>query len=410
MPARPTRSSSARWTSCASGPPAGSATCGSRASTRRACTCRAATTALAAPAPSSCCWTIRRCTGCHPTRSPPPGTCPACGARRRWPPAPWPRGSWPRSWEAGDEHGTPRRGATPAASRRRRRAALLLRQADREGAAVERQHPLVPVQRRARRRVRHARAGRPAGRQPAAGGQRHERLGVGRGREPGAAGPRPRPAVAVPPHAAGGQADLADEHRELDPGRARARRGRRGGGGAAGDLPAAAQGRRGGRRRARPAAGDLHRRADRRHLGADLARRRAGAAASAGGLAVIVTPPAEAGPARRLALGGAVVEVATSEVMRRRLGPLAQPYRQGRAKRLSSLATATAGAGVLLLGLGGRRRATAAAGGGLLLLSSAFQRFAVYRAGVASADDPSYTVSRQRERIASSGQEPAIRR
>jgi len=136
----------------------------------------------------------------------------------------------------------------------------------------------------------------------------------------------------------------------------------------------------------------------------------AGAAASAGGLAVIVTPPAEAGPARRLALGGAVVEVATSEVMRRRLGPLAQPYRQGRAKRLSSLATATAGAGVLLLGLGGRRRATAAAGGGLLLLSSAFQRFAVYRAGVASADDPSYTVSRQRERIASSGQEPAIRR
>src|SRR6266498_335890 len=390
MPARPTRSSSARWTSCASGPPAGSATCGSRASTRRACTCRAATTALAAPAPSSCCWTIRRCTGCHPTRSPPPGTCPACGARRRWPPAPWPRGSWPRSWEAGDEHGTPRRGATPAASRRRRRAALLLRQADREGAAVERRHPLVPVQRRARRRVRHARAGRPAGRQPAAGGQRHERLGVGRGREPGAAGPRPRRAAAVGAAVA--------ERLGIFP---RLRRVAEVVAGVLGPPLATYTG----ALIADTSVPTWH------DAGQELPLLfAAGAAASAGGLAVIVTPPAEAGPARRLAVGGAVLEVATSEVMRRRLGPLAQPYRQGRAKRLSSLATATAGAGVLLLGLGGRRRATAAAGGGLLLLSSAFQRFAVYRAGVASADDPSYTVSRQRERIASSGQEPAIRR
>jgi hypothetical protein len=62
------------------------------------------------------------------------------------------------------------------------------------------------------------------------------------------------------------------------------------------------------------------------------------------------------------------------------------------------------------LGLGGRRRGPAAAGGALLLASSACQRFAIYRAGIASANDPAYTVGPQLQRIASTGQEPAIRR
>jgi hypothetical protein len=135
-----------------------------------------------------------------------------------------------------------------------------------------------------------------------------------------------------------------------------------------------------------------------------------GAAASAGGLAAIVTPPAEAGPARRLAVGGALMELGTAEVMRRRLGPLAETLEQGPARRFSRLGTATAVAGALLLGLGGRRRTAAAAGGALLLASSACHRFAIYRAGIASANDPKYTVGPQRERVAESGQEPAIRR
>jgi hypothetical protein len=135
-----------------------------------------------------------------------------------------------------------------------------------------------------------------------------------------------------------------------------------------------------------------------------------GAGASAGALAAIVSPPAAAGPARRLAVGGALVELGTAEVMRRRLGALAEPYRQGSARRLSLLATACGGAGALLLGVFGRRRAAAAAGGALLLASSACQRFAVYRAGVASAADPGYTVRHQRERIALSGLERAVTR
>jgi hypothetical protein len=135
-----------------------------------------------------------------------------------------------------------------------------------------------------------------------------------------------------------------------------------------------------------------------------------GAAASAGGLAAMVVPPSEAGPARRLAVGGALVELGAAEVMKRRLGPAEELYRSGSARRFSRLATATAGAGALLLGLGGRRRAAAAAGGALLLASSVCHRFAVHRAGIASAADPRYTVTQQRERIAASGEETAVRR
>jgi Polysulphide reductase, NrfD len=135
-----------------------------------------------------------------------------------------------------------------------------------------------------------------------------------------------------------------------------------------------------------------------------------GAAASAGGLAAMLTPPAAAGPARRLAIGGAAVELGAAELMRHRLGDLARPYRQGKARRLSMLATACGGTGALLLGLFGRRRAAAAAGGVLLVASSACQRLAVFRAGIASAADPADVVGSQRDRIAASGRQPAVTR
>src|SRR2546421_5257712 len=46
----------------------------------------------------------------------------------------------------------------------------------------------------------------------------------------------------------------------------------------------------------------------------------AGAALSAGAAAVITTPPSQAGPARRLAIAGAAIELAAEELMERRLG------------------------------------------------------------------------------------------
>jgi hypothetical protein len=57
------------------------------------------------------------------------------------------------------------------------------------------------------------------------------------------------------------------------------------------------------------------------------------AAASAGVAAAIATPPAEAGAARRLAIAGALLELAATKAMERRLGQLlGGPYRQGAAR------------------------------------------------------------------------------
>jgi len=126
----------------------------------------------------------------------------------------------------------------------------------------------------------------------------------------------------------------------------------------------------------------------------------AGAAAAAGGAAAVLTPPAAAGAARRLAVGGALVELAAAEVMQRRLGELAQPYRQQPARRYALLARACTAGGALLLGALGRRRKAAVAGGLLTMAGSAFQRFAVHKAGFLSAADPRYVVEPQRERLA----------
>ena len=117
----------------------------------------------------------------------------------------------------------------------------------------------------------------------------------------------------------------------------------------------------------------------------------------AGGAAAALTPPAAAGPARRLAVGGALVELAAAELMQRRLGELGEPYRTPPASRFTTLARATGAGGAALLALAGRRRRAAVAGGALLLASSLCQRLAVHKAGFASARDPRYVVLSQRD-------------
>lgn len=128
------------------------------------------------------------------------------------------------------------------------------------------------------------------------------------------------------------------------------------------------------------------------------------AAMTAGAAATLLSPAEEAGPARRLALAGAVSELAAGELMQRRLGETGEVYEQGDTGRWETAAKActTAGAGLLALGGGrtsGRRRVAALAGSALLLAGGLAQRWAVYRAGFASARDPKYTVKPQRERL-----------
>ena len=213
------------------------------------------------------------------------------------------------------------------------------------------------------------------------------------------AGARPRPAGAVPQHAAGGQADLADVGRHLDPHRVRAagRAGRRGRAARAGRCRAACAGpgpaarragrpgraRRGGRRarRSRPTPrccwptpprrpGTRPTASCRSSSSARPRRRRAGWACSA-------PRRPRPGPARRLAVGR----------RRRRAGRRAAdggvdgPGRRAAARRArpgtlmrASKALTAAGALGALLGAaqpGGRRRSSGAA----LLAGSACTRF-----------------------------------
>jgi len=126
----------------------------------------------------------------------------------------------------------------------------------------------------------------------------------------------------------------------------------------------------------------------------------ASAAASAGAGATLATPPSHAAPARRLAIGGALVEAATTELMERRLRELGEPYHEHSAGVLARTAKGLAVAGAAMVALGTRRsRRVTVAGASMLLAASVCERWAVFRAGFASAKDPKYTVGRQRRRI-----------
>jgi hypothetical protein len=109
--------------------------------------------------------------------------------------------------------------------------------------------------------------------------------------------------------------------------------------------------------------------------------------------------PQDAGPARRLTLGGVVVENALMLAMEKRLGMLGEPYKQDEAGRYGKAAKAcTLGGAALLARFGRRSRAAAVAGGALVLAGEAALRWSVFKAGFQSARDPKYTVEPQRER------------
>jgi len=125
----------------------------------------------------------------------------------------------------------------------------------------------------------------------------------------------------------------------------------------------------------------------------------ASGAAAAGGAAALLTPVYAAAPARRLAIAGAVTELAVQKVMEKRIGALtAEPYKRGKAGTYSNLGAGLMLAGSSLMALAGKRRFGAIAAGSLLVGGSLAQRFAVFHAGQISAEDPKYTTLPQRER------------
>lgn len=127
------------------------------------------------------------------------------------------------------------------------------------------------------------------------------------------------------------------------------------------------------------------------------------AAAASGGLGMIGASVADAGPARRFAFGGALVELVMEQRMERSMGVTAEPLHQGKAgtyMRAAKVLTVVGGAGTLLAG---RSRAAAVLSGAALLAGSACTRFGVFEAGLESARDPKYVVVPQRERMERDG-------
>jgi formate-dependent nitrite reductase membrane component NrfD len=123
------------------------------------------------------------------------------------------------------------------------------------------------------------------------------------------------------------------------------------------------------------------------------------ASTAAAGIALIFTPTGQAAPARRLAVIGAAVEITAAELLVKRLGMVAEPYRQGRPGRLMRTARNVTVVGVGAALLGRRSRALSAFAGLTFQGASVLTRFGVFQAGLASAKDPKYTVEPQRARL-----------
>ncbi|MGW2408184.1 NrfD/PsrC family molybdoenzyme membrane anchor subunit [Streptomyces sp. NPDC001739] len=140
----------------------------------------------------------------------------------------------------------------------------------------------------------------------------------------------------------------------------------------------------------------------------------ASATAAASGMALVLAPPRETAPVRCAAVLAAAADAAASRAAKRRLGMVAETYREGRAGRLLHGAELLLGAGAVTAALAGRRsRAAAVAAGLALLAGSACTRFGVFAAGIASAEDPAYTVVPQRatkEPSGGPGPDPATAR
>ncbi|MGX4694227.1 NrfD/PsrC family molybdoenzyme membrane anchor subunit [Streptomyces sp. JNUCC 63] len=124
-------------------------------------------------------------------------------------------------------------------------------------------------------------------------------------------------------------------------------------------------------------------------------------ASAAAGLALACVPTEQAGPARRMAVLGAALEMGAFQLMKRRMGLAAEPFEQGKPHKLLRAAELLTAGGAALSALAGRRRSRplAVAAGAALLSGSAALRFGVFHAGVTSAEDPKYTVVPQRERL-----------
>jgi len=121
--------------------------------------------------------------------------------------------------------------------------------------------------------------------------------------------------------------------------------------------------------------------------------------ASGAAVGLLAAPVDQAGPARRMAVLGAGVELYHAHRVETGKGVLSEPYRKDKAGSWLRAARTLTAAGALGALAGRRSRVISALSGVALLAGSALTRFGVYQAGIISAEDPKYTVVPQRERL-----------
>jgi Polysulphide reductase, NrfD len=127
------------------------------------------------------------------------------------------------------------------------------------------------------------------------------------------------------------------------------------------------------------------------------------AASAAGGLGLLAVHPADAEPARELAVLGAAVELIARRQLLDRLArsggqSVAEPYEAGTTGAVLRVAGFLTAGGLAGAVLGRGSRAVSALSGASLVAASALTRFGIFQAGVASARDPKYTIVPQRHR------------
>lgn len=124
----------------------------------------------------------------------------------------------------------------------------------------------------------------------------------------------------------------------------------------------------------------------------------ASAVSSAGAVGMLAAPSSEAEPARRMAVVGALAELAVGLGMERRAGLAGKAYRQGRAGTVLRAARVLGGLGAGAGLLARRSRVARLVAGVCLSAAAAATRYGIFEAGRQTARDPEYTVVPQRER------------
>jgi formate-dependent nitrite reductase membrane component NrfD len=124
------------------------------------------------------------------------------------------------------------------------------------------------------------------------------------------------------------------------------------------------------------------------------------AAMAAGGLGMIGASVGQAAPARRLAIGGVLVDLVAERRMEGSMGISAETLATGRAQVLMRTSRALSAGGFAgAIAFGRRSHVASALSGAALVAASACTRFAIFEAGQQSARDPRYTTAPQRERL-----------